>query len=197
MKATPEPVNPKTELRQLALKRRDAIPQPVRRIKDAAIRQRLLELPEYQAATNILMFASFRSEVDTLGIIRAALAEKKTVTLPLTDPDTRTLSVYAITSIDELVEGFKGIPEPPVTDPRDAALSDIILMPGAAFDAQGGRIGYGMGCYDKLLAAFLSKPLLLALAYEEQLVPEVPLEGHDVRVDIIVTDKRIIRRGEG
>ncbi len=195
MKTDPQKTpDPKSALRQAALRRRDSIPLPVRRMKDAAITERLLSLEEFRAASSVLLFASFRSEVNTDAIIRASLDAGKTVLMPRTNTQSRTISVYAIRSTDELLEGYMGIPEPPDTDPRDPAEAGLILMPGAAFDPHGGRIGYGMGCYDKLLDALEGHPVLIAPAFEEQLVEEVLMDLHDVRVDIIVTDKRIIRR---
>ena len=194
MKPNPQAPDPKSLLRKTALKRRDSIPLPVRRLKDAAVAERLLSLDEFMAAKNVLLFASFRSEVNTDVIIRASLEAGKTVLLPRTNPQSRTISVFAIRSIDELLEGYMGIPEPPDTDPRDPGDAGLILMPGAAFDLRGGRIGYGMGCYDKLLDTLEGRPILIAPAFEEQLVEEVPMDQHDVSVDIIVTDKRIIRR---
>lgn len=193
MRATQtQPPDPKAALRLDILKKRDSIPLPVRRIKDAAIRERLLGLEEFQNSSNPLLFASFRSEADTKGIIQAAIDAGKTVSLPRTDPETRTISIFGLRSMGDLVPGFKDIPEPPDSDPRDPADLDLTLMPGAAFDPEGGRLGYGMGCYDKLLGALENTPLLIALAYEEQIVEQVPSEGHDVRVDIIVTEKRVI-----
>ena len=67
---------------------------------------------------------------------------------------------------------------------------DVIIVPGAAFDARGNRLGYGAGFYDKLLSAF--KKLTIAVAFEEQIVPKVPADPHDVPVQKIVTEKRII-----
>lgn len=170
MKPNPQTPDPKQSLRQEALKRRDAIPLPVRKLKSAAIAGLLLGLEEFASASSMLLFASFRSEADTEAIIRAAFDAGKTVLMPRTDPQSRTIAVYAIRSMDELLEGYMGIPEPPDTDPRDPGEAGLILMPGAAFDMHGGRIGYGMGCYDKLLDALAVRPVLIAPAFEEQIV---------------------------
>jgi 5-formyltetrahydrofolate cyclo-ligase len=80
-------------------------------------------------------------------------------------------------------------------DERIIAIDDIDLaiVPGAAFDYSGNRLGYGAGYYDSLLAERKRKMLVIALAYEEQIVDSIPPEEHDVQVDMIVTDKRVIR----
>jgi 5-formyltetrahydrofolate cyclo-ligase len=68
-----------------------------------------------------------------------------------------------------------------------------VLLPGAAFDHRGNRLGYGGGYYDRLLARLKKKLPLVALAYEEQIVDSLPAEPHDIKVDMIVTDERVIR----
>ena len=73
---------------------------------------------------------------------------------------------------------------------------DIAIIPGAAFDLKGNRLGYGAGYYDKLFSGIRdtqhSKPVLIALAFEEQIVPEIPSYKHDIKMDKIITDKRTI-----
>jgi len=68
---------------------------------------------------------------------------------------------------------------------------DLIIVPGIAFDYAGHRIGHGMGYYDRLLSENI-KAIKIALAFEQQLVEEIPTEHHDVSVDMIITEKRII-----
>lgn len=121
------------------------------------------------------------------------------------------LHLYAIKDISELAAGYAGIPEPSVMRGRKINLADIdiAIIPGAGFDVKGNRIGYGAGYYDKLLSgtraqvAGVSKkeltpdpqsplPILIALAFEEQIVPSIPDERHDVKMDKIITEKRVI-----
>jgi 5-formyltetrahydrofolate cyclo-ligase len=88
-----------------------------------------------------------------------------------------------------------GIPEPFLSEEREALLEDIdlVVIPGAGYDYAGNRLGYGGGYYDKLLSGKKKNTPIIALAYEEQLVDAIPAEKHDVRVDMIVTDQRVIR----
>jgi len=88
-----------------------------------------------------------------------------------------------------------GIPEPNLPDERCAVIDDanLAIIPGAAFDLSGNRLGYGAGYYDGLLSQRTRNIQIIALAYDEQLVDSIPAEKHDVRVDMIVTDKRVIR----
>ncbi|MDP1758755.1 MAG: 5-formyltetrahydrofolate cyclo-ligase, partial [Thermodesulfovibrionales bacterium] len=89
---------------------------------------------------------------------------------------------------------YMGILEPSVSEKRLTKINDInlVIIPGAAFDASGNRLGYGAGFYDKLLAEIKNKIPIVTPAYEEQIVENIPSEPHDVKVSKIVTDKRVI-----
>jgi 5-formyltetrahydrofolate cyclo-ligase len=84
--------------------------------------------------------------------------------------------------------------EPSVSEERLTGTDDIdlVIIPGAAFDVSGSRLGYGAGFYDRLLAGIKNKIPVIAPAYEEQIVENIPSEPHDVMVDKIVTDRRVI-----
>lgn len=188
-------MNEKETIRKEVLKIRDSLPPEIKAEKDASIRQRLFALPEFTSAGVIMLYASFRSEADTLRLLEDCISAGKRIMLPRVDKEERRLVVYEIDAMPELFPGFMGIPEPLKTEGRlrsvDAA--DLVVMPGAAFDISGNRLGYGAGYYDKLLSERTRKMPLVALAYEEQIVDAIPAEEHDVRVDMIVTDKRLIR----
>jgi len=183
----------KASLRKEILAKRNGIPASVKKVKDRAIEDRLFELDELKHAKTVFFFASFRSEVDTSGMIRRSLKEGKTVILPRVEGTA--LGLYRITGPDELIPGCMNIPEPSVlTDDRKVRINDVdaIIVPGAAFDRSGNRIGYGGGFYDRLLAQ-LQKPVpVIAPAYEEQVIDTVPADSHDKKVGMIVTDRRVI-----
>jgi 5-formyltetrahydrofolate cyclo-ligase len=183
----------KAAIRKQILARRDNIPVSVKKVKDKAIEDRLFALGEIRQAITVFLFASFRSEADTSGMIRRFLREGKTVILPRVEG--ATLGLYRITSPDELLPGYMKIPEPSVlTSDRMVRIDDVdaIVVPGAVYDISGNRIGYGGGFYDRLLAQ-LQKPVpVIAPAYEEQVIDAVPAEPHDRKVGIIVTDRRTI-----
>jgi len=189
----------KKEIRTKALAARDSLQPGQRTAKSREIEERLFSLPEFRSARIILFFASFRSEVETSSMIRRALAAGKRTVLPKVVG--RELALYEIGDRDNDVSpGAWGIPEPRETRPIRLDEIDLILVPGAAFDEQGNRLGYGAGFYDKLLSAFTKTTA--ALAFEAQIVPQVPAEPHDVPIKKIVTEKRIItaqraeRRGQ-
>jgi 5-formyltetrahydrofolate cyclo-ligase len=184
----------KASLRKEILAKRSRIPPEVRKTKDGKIQKRLFGVEEFKAAKTLFFFASFRSEVDTFGMIRNTLAGGRRVVLPRVEG--KNLKLYEIKGLDELVSGCMNIPEPSVlTDDRKVTINDVdvVVIPGAAFDERGNRIGYGGGFYDKLLAE-LRKPIpIIAPTYEEQVIESVPTDAHDKKVSIIVTDCRLIR----
>jgi 5-formyltetrahydrofolate cyclo-ligase len=179
----------KRSLRKQAAEARDNLPLDVRRVKSREIEQRLLSLPEFQAADVIMFFASFRSEVETEPMIRHALATGKRVVLPRVKG--RQLALFEIKDFDKDVSpGTWGIPEPVESHPVPLTEIDLIITPGAAFDESGNRLGYGAGFYDRMLLSFPG--MTVALAFEAQIMPRVPADPHDVPVKKIVTEKRVI-----
>jgi 5-formyltetrahydrofolate cyclo-ligase len=185
----------KKAIRNEVLKKRDQIPHAVKAEKDLLIKKFLCSLPEFLGAKMILFYASFRSEVETHSMIKQALKTGKKVVLPKVDKERHMLLLYELKDLRELNAGYMGIPEPFVGGERTVVIDDIdlIIIPGAAFDYSGNRLGYGAGYYDILLSGRKIKMPVIALAYEEQLVDSIPSEEHDVRVDMIVTDKGSIR----
>ncbi|MDP2167330.1 MAG: 5-formyltetrahydrofolate cyclo-ligase [Thermodesulfovibrionales bacterium] len=188
----------KDHIRSEILKNRDAIPPQVRRAKGSAIKERLFSLREFKEAKKILFYASFKTEVETSGMIADSLSTGKKVMLPKVDMESSSLKIYEITGLEELQAGYMGIPEPASSPDklRAADDADLVVMPGAAFDEHGGRLGYGKGYYDKMLSGMKKETLLIALAYEEQITGEIPIESHDTRVDAIITDTRVIWTGK-
>ncbi|MBI5639067.1 MAG: 5-formyltetrahydrofolate cyclo-ligase [Nitrospirae bacterium] len=186
----------KDSVRKGLLKRRDSIPPVVKRVKDRLILESLLSLDELKDVNTIFLFASFRSEVDTLELLRILLSDGRRVVLPKVERENKGLLLYEIKTIDELSPGYMGIPEPSVcSDDRltDVNSADVVIIPGAGFDADGNRIGYGGGYYDRLLCTLEKAIPVIAPAYEEQILEFIPSEPHDRKVSIIVTDRRIIR----
>ena len=185
----------KRAIRKEILKKRDEISPDIKSVKDSLIKERLFSLPEFIAAKTVFFYASFRSEVETLSMIKESLKMGKKIVLPKVDKERYRLKLHEIKDISELSPGYMGIPEPSLSGERLVRLDDIelVIIPGSAFDCSGNRLGYGGGYYDILLSEGKRKVPVIALAYEEQLVDLIPSEVHDVKVDIIVTDKQVIR----
>ncbi|MCX7793976.1 MAG: 5-formyltetrahydrofolate cyclo-ligase [Thermodesulfovibrionales bacterium] len=186
----------KEDIRNSIIKKRDSFPSSLMYEKSILIKKRLLELEEFKNAGILLLYASFRSEPDTHELIQECLIAGKRVFLPRVNIEKKELEVREITSPGQLKKGYAGILEPDDSCPlRDLNEADIIIVPGVAFDRSGGRIGYGSGYYDKLLAGLKKDIPVIAIAYDEQIVEDVCLEGHDRKVDMIITDREVIYCG--
>jgi 5-formyltetrahydrofolate cyclo-ligase len=191
-----DPGGAKRELRRRVLTARDALPAAERAQLSVAVCARAAGLPELAAASTLLFFASFRSEVDTAQLIAWALEHGKTACLPrVLGPQTLTACRIQSPALD-LVPGAWGIPEPRQgLDEVPPEALDAVIVPGSAFDAAGRRCGYGGGFYDSYLPQTRPGTPWVALAFEAQLVDELPCEAHDLAVTAIVTEKRVIRPG--
>ncbi len=185
---------PKTIIRKEIRKIRDSLSPDERKKKDKDIIKRLFHMNEFMEAMTIMFFASYKSEPNIFEIIRESLNIGKRVVLPKVNIIKKELLLYEIKHCYEMDYGYMDIPEPDVVEDRrmNPEVLDLIIMPGIAFDEKGGRIGYGGGYYDRLISNIEEKTPLIAIAYDEQIVKKVPIFEHDVRVDKIITDKRII-----
>ena len=183
----------KKAFRKAMLLKRDAIPYENRIEADKARNERIRNWETYKKAELLLFYVSYRSEADTIQLIKEALAEGREVAVPKVIG--KDMIFYRITEFTQLIEGYKGILEPDSALAEEVTVfpkSTLLFVPGCAFDESGGRMGYGGGFYDRFTEKY-PEMRKVALAYEEQLVEAVPREAHDKSVDIIVTEKRIVR----
>jgi 5-formyltetrahydrofolate cyclo-ligase len=185
----------KKELRKKVQEIRDELDPEQRRILSSQVSSNLWSVPEFVEAEIILFFIAFRSEVDTLPMIHRALEENKTVCVPCTDINDKSMVASRILDLDyDLFTGNYDIPEPKreCLRPLAAEKIDVILMPGVAFDMRGGRLGYGAGYYDRFIENCQPHCKLIALAFELQIVDRVPCADHDAPIHKIITEKRVI-----
>ena len=178
----------KNELKELILKKRNSLLKEEITGKSNQIKNNLFNLQLYKNSKSIMFFASFKNEVDTHNMIKEAL-KNKTIVIPKVSHHEIEPSV--IISFDNLVIGKFGILEPIETMRIAYKNIELILVPGIVFDKEGHRIGYSLGYYDKFLAK-VPKANKVGLAFDFQVVDKIPREMHDVPVDIIVTEKRVI-----
>ncbi len=180
----------KSEIRKLVLAKRDAMSRTETREKSRMIQERLVALPEFRKASAIMFYVQKGNEVMTDTIIEYSLGEGKRVAVPFSDKRSKTLVPSLISSLSELEMGSFGIPEPRELHPIEAEAIELIIVPGIAFDRSGNRIGYGHGYYDRFLKTTKTKKI--ALAYELQIVDEIPNHSNDIKMDKIVTEERVI-----
>lgn len=179
----------KQSLRGRVLAAREDLSPQVRAAEALSIRDRLTALPSFRHATCLLLTLPFRSEWDTRPLVDAALREGRRIAVPRVDREFRTLRLHAIENVDrDIVPGYLGVPEPRPTLPAIHPVEvDWVLVPGVAFDAQGRRLGYGGGFFDRLLPLIAAEAPKIAGAFDVQIVDEVPAGPLDHRVDAIAT----------
>jgi len=162
--------------------------------------QRLMQIPAYRVAATVMWYVHCRSEVRTLPAIQRALQTGQRVVVPYCTVDeggAPCLGLWRLQNLDELQKGTWGILEPPRArwhDPEHRAeveALDLIVVPGVAFDREGGRLGNGAGYYDRLLARVRSDCKLVGIAYEAQLLTEIDRAAHDVDMDLVVTEASV------
>ena len=183
----------KTVLRQSMLKRREAVAWLERQGNSHQAAQLLQQLEHFRMARTMLVYLPFRQELDTVSIIKTAWQLQKIVAVPVCKPS-RQLLLSRLNSMSEVEEGTFGIPEPlaQYIRPVPAEEVDLAVLPGVAFDLAGNRLGFGAGYFDRFLPLLRPDCPRLALAYEFQIVDGVPAAPHDIKMDLIVTEKRII-----
>jgi 5-formyltetrahydrofolate cyclo-ligase len=181
----------KDALRREAFARRDALDREVRRAAALAIRDRALELPELRDRQIVGAYWPIRSEVDPRPLMRALIRRGQDVALSqILHPH---LSWRLWRPGDVLIKGGFGVREPGPDAPECFPVA--LLVPLAAFDRQGHRLGYGKGHFDRAIAALSQKhPVLtVGLAYAAQEVDDVPAEPHDRGLDFVVTERETIQ----
>ncbi|MBE6063382.1 MAG: 5-formyltetrahydrofolate cyclo-ligase [Clostridium butyricum] len=152
----------------------------------------------YKEANNIFIYISYDSEINTKYIIERAIKEGKNIYVPRTEFSTKLMNAVRIENFDNLIECKYGILEPkkkePFINPNDL---DLIVVPGVAFDKNGGRIGYGAGFYDRYFKRINNdnntRIKKLVLAYDFQLIDRVPIDEEDVLIDAVITEKQFVK----
>jgi len=180
----------KQTLRSQILEMRNSMDSADREYLNGRLSQRILALEKIQKAETVMCYVSFGSEADTCAIISGLWDMGKKVAVPRVCGED--MSFYFINDIDELVPGYKGIPEPNGKCTEFIpSKGNVIIVPGTVFDERLFRIGYGKGFYDRYLEKH--KGLYgIGICYDFQVVEAIPIDKWDRGLDIIVTEKRKI-----
>lgn len=163
-----------------------------------AIKGRILGLDLYKSSSNILSFISFGKEVDTKELIKSSIDYQKNIYAPRVAINS--MDFYKISNLENLVTSKFGVSEPKpdynnlfILNEERLKEKTIMIIPGLAFDSMGNRLGYGKGYYDEYLSREYAKDFTkIALAYDFQIVDEVPTDEYDLPVDYIVTPSKVI-----
>jgi len=155
---------------------------------------KLTQTREYARSEFVMVFLSLPNEVDTTSLVLQAWRDGKRVLAPKVDWDQRRMLPIQINSLsDDLSESVLGIREPVDGMPIPLANIDMVVVPGMGFDAKGNRLGRGRGFYDRFLAHRDWAGIACGLTLEIQVVDDLPVDEHDIKVHMLVTDAAIRR----
>ena len=183
----------KKHVRQILKQKRHNMSRDEMLSKSEKIKNTLFGTTEFQNAKTILFYVSYDNEVFTHDMIKSCINQGKSVIVPISNVENKSLILSEISDWTDLVEGAYGILEPKKESITTASIDEIglIIVPGVGFDKKGHRIGHGMGYYDKLL--HVCKDITkIGLSFELQLLDSLPVEDHDIKMNIIITEKQVI-----
>jgi len=184
----------KKSLRKEILKKRKILDEQNWIKSSMGIQYRLLETLFYQNASSILVYCHFDREVKTDLLIEDALKRKKVVCVPFNDWETKTFVPSRIYSLKDVDRKGNKVPQPFTREVFPAEKIDMAVIPGVVFDVYGNRIGTGKGFFDRFFLEYGNSILKVAFAFDFQVLEEkLPVEGWDKKVDIIITETRIIK----
>lgn len=162
--------------------------------KSRAICASVLDSEPYQKATVVMLFLSLPHEVDTTPLILAAWQHGKTVVVPKVSWEQRHMIPVEITSLETGLKKDKmGLRNPVSGVPVPYEDIDLVITPGLGFDRQGNRLGRGGAYYDRFFSVHKLRAAKWGVCFSEQLCEEIPHTGHDVPMDVIVTEEEVIR----
>ena len=172
-----------------------AITPEQRHIRSLDVCHQLQDTPEFRRAETIMLFLSMEQEVETSTLVLQAWKEGKTVALPRVRWAEREIEPVAIKSLDTSPNpSMQGLRDPVGGTLISLARIDLVAVPGLAFDRRGYRLGRGKGFYDRFLSQKDFRGLRIALCFQEQLLEDLlPVEPHDMPMNMIVTDQKILR----
>lgn len=181
----------KSQIRNTVFQIRNQQSSEILKILSLQICKQIEEMPFYKKAKRTAFYFAKDKEASLEYLIGKAILEGKKVFLPKTWLKDKTLTFHQIFSFSDLKPGPFGLMEPPSENPElKPEKFEIIFVPGVAFDFKKGRIGYGGGFYDRILKN--TKALKIGIAFSFQIFEKLPLEEHDQKVDMIITEKGII-----
>lgn len=171
-----------------------AMPEPERHAKSLAACSLVTSSPEFDAARVVMLYLSTATEVDTAHIALRAWQAGKTVVVPKVSWDQRRMLPIEISSLTTgLTSTGPGIREPIAGKPVPTEFIDLVIVPGLGFDEKGYRIGRGMGFYDRFLAQADFLGVSCGLAFNDQIVADLPVLDHDIPLSMLATDKGLRR----
>jgi 5-formyltetrahydrofolate cyclo-ligase len=184
----------KGEIRRSLREKLAAMPEEERHAKSLSACSFVSSTADFASARVIMLYLSGPTEVDTAPLALRAWQDGKTVCVPKVSWDQRRMLPVELTSLTSgLTTTGAGVREPIAGAPMPLNLIDLVVVPGLGFTTSGHRIGRGMGFYDRFLAQSEFIGLSCGLAFEEQVVSDLPVLDHDMSLSMLATDRGIRR----
>lgn len=182
----------KQRLRKQLAAVRDSLSTEVREQQAAAACQHLIELTKEQRYACVMVYIPFRSELNIWQYIEWCWQQGIEVLVPLCDVAAHTMTCYPLYNKEQLKKGAYGIMEPDTEQLEPSkAVPQAVLVPGLAFNDQGNRLGYGGGYYDRYYEKMQAATSWIGVAFEQQLVEEIPVDHYDIILNFVVSNKGI------
>lgn len=182
---------PKKSIREEILNRRKGITAASCLSMSFDLQDRFLSSPEFRNADLVALYSPIFNEVFTEKVAAASRLAAKRIAYPRVLGDT--LEFVELKEGESLKPGAYGILEPPGESPLLLRDIDLVVIPGVAFDLSGRRLGYGKGYYDRAVVSRSKHTRLVGFSFELQVVEHLPEDPHDVRIDLLFTEERVIR----
>lgn len=182
----------KAEVRKSCFNQRAALRMEERKQKSVVIQKKVQDLPEFQQAKTVMVFLNFRDEVETTALAEATIAHGKRLVLPRCAPQGILLPIEVRDLTVDIEPGLWGIREPKLSNKEvEPSEIDLIIVPGAGFDLQGNRLGYGGGYYDRFFTLLNPSIPRIALGFECQVIELVPVDKHDTKMTMLITENEV------
>ncbi len=184
----------KSDIRQQIQQRLESLQDHQVHCKSYRACETLIKTAEFQRARTVMMYLALPKELETAQAILQSFQQNKTVAIPRVSWPERKLEPVIIYTLNCPMEiGRYGLRNPTSQETLDPSQIDLVVLPGLGFDRQGNRIGRGAGFYDRFLANHHFSGVRCGLGFSEQVVESIPVEAHDMQLDMLVTDTGVCR----
>ena len=173
--------------KKILLKRKDLLKSAVNDLS-GIISRKVLSIKKIKSAKTYLVYLPINNEVDTKFIINFLIQNQKKIFVPAYVE--KSWVICGLKNLDELKRNHFRTLQPKKIIKADISTIDVAIVPGVAFDKNGVRLGYGKGVYDRLLSNF--DGLKIGLAYDFQIVDKAPHEQHDLKIDLLISENKIL-----
>lgn len=184
----------KKRLRQRVRASVRALTDEQRAAASALACERVARLPAFSGVRTVMLYLPLAGEADCTTLLERCLREGRLVCVPRVDWTSRRMEPVTLHSLhgDVLLVDQHGVRVPHDGQPVESDSIDVVIVPGLAFDEHCRRLGRAGGFYDRFLARLLPSTTTIGLAFEAQIVPDLPIDSHDVAVQMVATEQRLI-----